>query len=546
MKKNMRMILCLLLVLLCAFTARAQETKDLEGFVLDEKYVMSGMDKSWYQGYEPQVSGGSVTICVPVTSKSSNGKLTATLIMEDEEIAPIRTQKRSAIFWRQESGLFEVKLSFKLSDSRINGDYKGKVLLEGTNKDGRYMFTEYPVVIRIRDGKNNVVHPEFSQVTAELSVGKEGKISAVLTNTGRYADLTDLLLTVTDASGDVFPEASDTLKLGKLLPNQSVTVEYPVVVSADAPMALHELTFHLTYTAAGQNGSWTEVFTLPVGRTSSVEGTLRLQPNISDVTSSLNVGENGTISALLTNADAHTSMHNLILTVTDSSGDVIPAGSDMLKLGTLKAGESVLINYPVSVKPTASVSLHELTFKLTYTASGKDGNWTETFTMPVSQQMRLEQGGVQMATTAVQGDIASVTLPLMNMGRGNINNVMAILSIPEVVERQSVLVGTIAPGETKQAKLNFTPGKNILGDVAGTITVTAEDAWGNKTEFSVPVELTIEEPVKLTVSGTIEKEEKPPYLMYVFMGVSVLLLIALILQGMIMGAKIRKLEEDRL
>lgn len=430
MKKNMRMSLCLLLMLLFALPviAQAQETKDLEGFVLDEKYVMSDMDKSWYQGYEPQVNGGSVSICVPVTSKSSDGKLTATLIMEDEEIAPIRTQKRSAIFWRQDSGKFEVKLSFKLSDSRINGDYKGKVLLEGKNKDGRYMFTEYPVVIRIRDGKAEVLHPEISAVTAELNVGENGTINAVITNTSRYAELTNLLLTVADASGDV-----------------------------------------------------------------------------------------------------------------------IAVGSDTMKLGALKPGESVNISHPVNVKPNASVALHKLTFNLTYTAAGQDGSWTETFTLPVSQQMRLEQGGVQMATTAVQGDIASVTLPLMNMGRGDITNVMATLSIPGVVERQSVLVGTIMPGETKQAKLSFTPGKSVLGDVSGSITVTAEDAWGNKTEFSVPVELTIEEPVKLTLSGTVEKkEDKPPYLTYVFIGVSALLLIALILQGMIMGAKIRKLEEDRL
>ncbi len=429
MKKTVRTIMCLLMVLLFALPvmAQAQETKDLEGFVLDDKYVMSGMDKSWYQGYEPVVSGGSVSICLPVTSKSSDGKLTATLIMDDEEIAPIRTQKRSGIFWRSE-GMFSVKLNFTLSDSRINGDYTGKVLLEGTNKDGRYMFTEYPVTIRIRDGRDETLHPEISGVNAELNVGESGTVNAVITNVSRYAEIT-----------------------------------------------------------------------------------------------------------------------NLLLTVSEPSGDVIAAGSDTMKLTMLHPGESAAVSYGVNVRPNASVALHELTFNLTYTAAGKDGSWTETFTLPVSQQMRLEQGGVQMATTAVQGDIASVTLPLMNMGRGDITNVMATLSIPGVVERQSVLVGTIMPGETKQAKLSFTPGKNVLGDVSGSITVTAEDAWGNKTEFSVPVELTIEEPVKLTLSGTVEKkEDKPPYLTYILGGVSALLVIALVLQGMILGAKIRKLEEDRL
>ncbi len=426
--KNWKKLICLLMVLcILPIMAQASEDSHLEGYVLDQKYVMSNMDKSWFQGYEPVVSGDRVRICLPITSKSSDGKLVATLILDDEEIAPIRSENRSIKVYR-EDGMFDVELSLKLSASRINGDYSGKVRLEGENKNDQFMVTEYPVVIRIRDGRDVVVQPHISDVRAELNVGEDGVIRAKFTNTSRYAELTNLLLTVTDASGDVVPLASDTLKLGTVKPNQTIDIEYPV-----------------------------------------------------------------------------------------------------------------------SVKPNASVSLHKLTFNLTYTAAGKDGTWTETFTVPVSQQMRLEQGGVQMATTAVQGDIASVTLPLMNMGRGDINNVMATLSIPEVVERQSVLVGTIAPGETKQAKLNFTPGKNILGDAAGTITVTAEDAWGNQTEFSLPVELTIEEPVKLTMSGEAEKEEdKPPYLMYVFIGLSALLAIALVLQGMLLGGKIRKLEEDRL
>ncbi len=424
--KSVRRVLILALMLLCILPAAAQGGGNLEGYILDENYVMSHMDKSWLQGYEPTISDNRVRICLPITSQSSDGKLTATLILDDESVAPFRDEKRSTVVYR-ENGMFAVELKIKLSEGRINGDYTGIIRLEGENKNDQYMVTEYPIVIRIRDGKDSLVQPQISQVQAELNVGENGNISAVLTNTSRYAEMTNLLLTVTDASGDIVPKSSDTLRIGNIRP-----------------------------------------------------------------------------------------------------------------------GESVNINYPVSVKSNASVALHELTFNLTYTAASKDGSWTETFTLPVSQQMRLEQGGVQMATTAVQGDIASVTLPLMNMGRGDITNAMATLSIPGVVERQSVLVGTISPGETKQAKLSFTPGKSVLGDVSGVITVTAEDAWGNSTEFSVPVELTIEEPVKLTSSGTVETEEKPPYLTYVFMGASALLLIALILQGMIMGAKIRKLEEDRL
>ena len=82
--------------------------------------------------------------------------------------------------------------------------------------------------------------------------------------------------------------------------------------------------------------------------------------------------------------------------------------------------------------------------------------WKETFTVPVTQAIRLEQGGVQLPT-AIAGELSNMTLPLMNMGKGELRNVLVKLEIDGVLDAQSVLVGTVAAGETKQAKLIFTP-----------------------------------------------------------------------------------------
>ena len=425
----MKKLLIMLLAAVCILIPSALAEEDVP-YDLQEHMVMDGMDKSWYQGYEPIVDGDKLYIHLPLKSERSNGKVTVTLVLDDPEISPIKSEKLTAVFWRSE-GLFSAKLSLKLSPSRVNGDYSGKVVLEGDDKDGRDMKMEIPVVIRIRNGKAETgMHPAIENVSGTLNVGEEGKIAARITNTSRYSEMTDVLLTVTD-----------------------------------------------------------------------------------------------------------------------KSGDILPTGSDILKIRDLASGEAFQIEYPVLVKPNAGVALHEMEFHLTYAAAGAAGEWTETFTLPVTQNIRIEQGGIQMAQSVVQGDMATLTLPLMNMGRGELNNVMATLTMPGITDKQSVLVGSIGPGETKQAKISFTPSKNVLGEVAGEVLVTCEDAWGNSTSFTLPTSIAVEEPapvVQQAVSIAEEVQEKNPYILYILAGVSAALVIALILQGAILRRKIHRLEEERL
>ncbi|MBQ8954656.1 MAG: hypothetical protein IJ048_11115, partial [Clostridia bacterium] len=273
-----------------------------------------------------------------------------------------------------------------------------------------------------------------------------------------------------------------------------------------------------------------------------------IRPGLSSVTSSLVVGENGTVNAILTNTSRYAEMQDIELTISDDTGDVLPAGWDKVSLGSLMPGESARIAYPVTVKPDAAVALHALSFNLSYTALGEPGEWSERFTLPVTQDMRLEQGGLQLPGSVVQGDTIAITLPLMNMGRGELRNVMAALTVPGVVERQSVLVGTIASGETKQAKLSATPGKDVLGEVSGTIEVTGEDAWGNETGFALPVSFTVEkaqEVKQIETTADLVKAVVPGYV-WPLAGGCLVLLIALILQGALLRGRIHRLEEEKL
>lgn len=274
--------------------------------------------------------------------------------------------------------------------------------------------------------------------------------------------------------------------------------------------------------------------------------TLRMA--IHDVETDLNVGEDGCIRAVLRNPCQTVAYEQPVLHITDPTGDIIPREVDVLYLPDLAPGESVQVEYPVAVLGKASVARHSLKFDLSWTALGQNVSQTESYTAPVRQEIRLEQGGLKMASSMVAGDSFTISLPLMNMGRADIVNVLATVSLPGITERQAVLVGTIAPGETRQAQITLTTGKDVSGDFQGTLTVEGEDNDGNPVSFSLPVSLTVEKPVSQTATTgeTTLKDEKTPLLVYGLAGGCGLFFAAFLLQGILLRRKIRRLEEEKL
>ena len=155
-----------------------------------------------------------------------------------------------------------------------------------------------------------------------------------------------------------------------------------------------------------------------------------------------------------------------------------------------------------------------------------------------------------MASSVYAGDSVTLSVPLMNMGRANVVNVLATVSMPGITDRQSALVGTIQPGETKQAQIILTPGKGTEGDFTGTLTVECTDEDGNPASFELPLSLNVEKPVtketEQEAGGQKEKKEKTSPLTIALGGACGVLLILLLLQGVILRRKIHRLEEDKL
>lgn len=323
---------------------------------------------------------------------------------------------------------------------------------------------------------------------------------------------------------------------------------YPVKLSLALERYRRNGDFPATITIKGTDESGKEIVeTMPyVIRIRDGYGSHEtMEPVISDIVGDLNVGSDGSLSLTISNPTTTQSIMDGEITVTDSTGEILMSVSNRYLIPEILPGKSEVVTIPMTVKGNAAISQHALEVKLSYSCLGKDAEWKETFTIPVTQEIRLEQGGVQLPT-AIAGELGNMTLPLMNMGKGELRNVLVKLEADGVLDAQSVLVGTMAAGETKQAKLTFTPKLDSVGTHSGTVIMTCEDAYGNTFSQTLDVTLTVDEPIpEVELQQEVEKEKMSPVTIVLII-LCIALVAGLVVQGTVLTKKIHTLEEERL
>ena len=110
MKKRFSLLLILLAVLALCAPALAEG-----GFTLDENATIAGMNYlPWARGYEPTSDGETMTVCLPLRSDSTAGKITATLTVDDETVSPLRGDGAKIDVLTDQNGLYAVRLSARL------------------------------------------------------------------------------------------------------------------------------------------------------------------------------------------------------------------------------------------------------------------------------------------------------------------------------------------------------------------------------------------------------------------------------------------------
>ena len=391
-----------------------------------------------------------------------------------------------------------------------------------------------------------VMAAEVEQYTAVNGMSKswyQGYEPTIKNNT-----MTICLPIKTDLIGPV------TVSIALTDPNVYLLASQPKAVTVSEKDGIYPVRLTLSLQKDRRNGDYPAIITLKSGeKTENLPYTIRirdgreshedLSPVISEVTANLDVGTNGSLRLTIANPTSTHSLTDGVLTITDPTGEVLMTGSDRFPVPEILPGEAVTVSVPMTVLANAAIRVHPLNLKLRYEVLGSKITWEEAFTVPVTQTIRLEHGDVQLPP-AIAGELGNLTLPLMNLGKGELSNILVKLETP-AANAQSVLIGSLAPGGTKQAQLTFTAFADSIGTHSGTVTISCEDAYGNTFEETLEVSLTVDEPLPELTEEVPETTKTSPSTILLIV-LCVLLSAALITQSLLLNGKIHKLEEERL
>lgn len=274
------------------------------------------------------------------------------------------------------------------------------------------------------------------------------------------------------------------------------------------------------------------------------ENSQRLRPKLEMKHIEADSGSTATMELDITNPTDSQLMEFCELTVVDDAGTILMKGSNRMEIPSVHPGETQTIIIPMLTKTGSDSTIHSATLKLQYEALGQAQTWEEIFTFSFVPQPRISFGRLDVSQQVFQEGVGNIALPIMNLGAAEITNVSASLTVPGIAEEQTVLVGTVAPGETKQAQLSFVPGAEVIGPKSGTIKITYEDPVGESYEESVPVSFTVTE-APLQEEETQTEGKIPGWVTPIMIAVSVLA-VAGTLAAVVLLKKVHQLEEEKL
>lgn len=264
---------------------------------------------------------------------------------------------------------------------------------------------------------------------------------------------------------------------------------------------------------------------------------------------SLNVGEKGDLVLTIKNESPSFLAENVVITFKDGKEEILPINSNRVEIEKLMPLEQKDIIIPVQVVAKSAASPHLIESTLTYShGDNKTQTVTQNWTVEVFHEENLHYTEAKLPVNVTQGDTTGFTMTFMNMGKGTLYNVLATFNIQGLAGGGSVLAGNIESGASKEINTNFNVSKEILGDVKGMLVITYEDAYGKEYQKELPLNTNIVEKVqpKAQEEKKEEKQTREKLQVLIPWAAVILLVIALVVQGIMLRNKIKHLEEKNL
>ncbi|MFC7166950.1 COG1361 S-layer family protein [Halospeciosus flavus] len=412
------------------FTEQVTEARNVQLTVLDEQL-----------NAPVNVKSGTITL----GSIASGSVQTAALTVEvGEQLKPGRYKVPVRV---------EYDYTSMVNYQSSQGGYSNIEFVDSSRTTTRYV----EIVVEAR--------PQFSIIssqTSNLLVGDTGQYEFTIKNTGeQVAHRASVEFSSSDRSiyfgSQTKAQQQARVFIPELKPGETYNGSIKVGSTDGSTAGSYPIEMQVNYTTP--KGIAAESNLLTTGVTVEPERTFTL----SNISSNLRVGEEGTVTATLTNQGPGT-VSNAVAKLSTSADAVHPQRTEFA-LEQLSAGESTQISFPVEVSDSGEAGPHQFRFTVEY--QNKAGETQQSDSIPATVAVAAERKQftvkpVDVSLTA--GSAGAVTVAVTNNGNEPLSNVNAKIFVdnPLSTSDDTAFAPTIAPGETVNMRFELSVAGSAL------------------------------------------------------------------------------------
>ncbi|WP_266075149.1 COG1361 S-layer family protein [Haladaptatus caseinilyticus] len=306
---------------------------------------------------------------------------------------------------------------------------------------------------------------EVTDISSNVQAGDTGTISLTLENTGR--DVSDAVISL--------QSQTDQLRLGESrnatqfvnewATNEDVQVEYQVTASNDTVGGSYPFSISVSYR---EDGSRNQTESQLIGIIPAPEQSFSL----SDVNSTLRVGDEGVVSGRVTNEGPQTAPNALL--VLQSQGENVFPRETEYALGTLDRGESVPVHYRIDVSDGADRGPRQFSFVVRYQNQDGDPRQSKPLETAVVVSPRKDEFVLEPRGASVEaGSSSTISLVITNNDDRALRNIDArgFVDSPLTLSDNQAFIPRLEPNES--ATISFRISADS-GTLAGTYPMSLD------------------------------------------------------------------------
>ncbi len=281
-------------------------------------------------------------------------------------------------------------------------------------------------------------------VSTQSRVGSTGEATITVKNTGTATASETKLNVESLNSGLEFGDSTTASRtLGDWQPGETRNISYGVSISDEA--SPHPYSVDLTAIYRDENGI----------RTTSETRSIAIRPNpeqsfvISDVSSNLSVGAEGTLRGTVVNTGKATVSNGVVQFVSDKE-TVTPLETDS-PVGELEPGQSSQFAIPLEISESAEAGDKQYTLSVRYRDQDGDERVSDTFDVvqavgPDDPEFALSTNG----TTITAGETTEIEVTVRNNGNERLTDISANVFADDPVGTvdDEAFISSLEPGES--------------------------------------------------------------------------------------------------